>query len=226
VNTAIHSSSTPSANALQVAFLALVPRNRTHGRVCFGHLKCQAKREDVIAEMVALCWRWFVRLVQKGKDPAQFPSVLACYAARAVRSGRRLARMDRPRDVLSPRAQQLHGFTVQSLPLSTRTSHEALYSSPQGQRRLDAFEERLRDNTITPVPDQVCFRLDFPAWVRTRTERDRRVIEDLMAGERTMDVADKHGLTTGRISQLRRDFLEDWTRFCADPAERGSGWNV
>ena len=38
-----------------------------------------------------------------------------------------------------------------------------------------------------------------------------------MAGERTMDVADKHGLTAGRISQLRRDFMEDWQRFTADP---------
>jgi hypothetical protein len=40
------------------------------------------------------------------------------------------------------------------------------------------------------------------------------VIDDLMIGERTMDVADKHGLTAARISQLRRDFYEDWTKFC------------
>jgi hypothetical protein len=74
----------------------------------------------------------------------------------------------------------------------------------------------LRDNTITPVPDQVSFRLDFPAWLKKRSERDRLVVQDLMAGERTTDLAGKYGLTAGRISQLRRDFLEDWRRFTGD----------
>ena len=34
----------------------------------------------------------------------------------------------------------------------------------------------------------------------------------------TLDVADMHGLTAGRVSQLRRDFLEDWQHFTADGA--------
>jgi len=213
-------SSNPAPNSsLHAAFLELVPMIRTHGLVVFRFLKCEDKREDVIQEMIALSWRWFVRLVQKGKDPTAFPTAIATFAARAVKSGRRLARMERPRDVLSERAQQLHGFKVESLPISTRTSHENLFAAPHGQRRQDAFEERLRDNTITPVPDQVSFRLDFPAWVHTRTERDRQVIEDLMAGARTMDVADKHGLTAGRVSQLRRDFMEDWAWFCGEKAD-------
>ena len=55
-------------------------------------------------------------------------------------------------------------------------------------------------------PSQAAFRLDFPAWLTTRTERDRRLAEDLMTGERTSDVSTKFGLTQGRISQLRRDF--------------------
>ena len=35
-----------------------------------------------------------------------------------------------------------------------------------------------------------------------------------------MDVAGKHGLSPGRVSQLRREFQEAWERFTADPAER------
>jgi hypothetical protein len=208
---------TPSLSHLHARFLALLPRIRTHGRFFFRHLKCREKKADAIAEMVALSWKWFVRLVEKGKDPGQFSSILATFAARAVRSGRRLARMERTKDVLSPRAQQLHDFRVESLPQSTRASFEHLYSSPLGQRRQDAFEERLRDNAITPVPDQVSFRLDFPAWLKTRSERDRRVVQDLMAGERTQDVAAKHGLTAGRVSQLRREFMQDWWWFCGEP---------
>src|SRR5205085_7671788 len=78
------------------------------------------------------------------------------------------------------------------------------------------LDEALHDNPRSPVPDQVCFRLDFPCWLNTLTERDRRVVGDLMAGERTLDVADKHGLSPARVSQLRREFMEGWLAFCGE----------
>ena len=40
-----------------------------------------------------------------------------------------------------------------------------------------------------------------------------------MLGERTLDVANKHGLSPARVSQLRREFMEDWTHFCGDGEE-------
>jgi hypothetical protein len=115
--------------------------------------------------------------------------------------------------VLSFVAQARHGFRVERLPATTRSPHEHLYADPHGQALLDVFEERLRDNTQTPVADQVAFRIDFPLWRCTRSERDRRVIDALMAGGRTRDVSQRFGLSPGRVSQLRRDFLEDWRRF-------------
>jgi hypothetical protein len=58
-------------------------------------------------------------------------------------------------------------------------------------------------------------------WVKTRTDRDRRIIGDLMAGERTKDVSRKYGLSPARVSQLRQDFHADWERFnsekCQEP---------
>ena len=72
------------------------------------------------------------------------------------------------------------------------------------------------------MPDQVIFRNDFPAWLRTRTERDRRVAQDLMVGERTKNVARKFGMSPGRVSQLRRDFHEDWQRFEGDLNDDGT----
>jgi hypothetical protein len=44
-----------------------------------------------------------------------------------------------------------------------------------------------------------------------------RIIDDLMAGERTFDVSQKYGLSPGRISQLRRRLHDDWEVFCAAP---------
>ncbi|HZY85531.1 MAG TPA: hypothetical protein VFE78_11925 [Gemmataceae bacterium] len=188
---------------LQAAFLALVlPKVVAHGRVYFRHLKAERK-EDCIAEMVALAWKWHLRLAERGKDAARFPTAIATFAARAVRSGRRLAGMDRARDALSPLAQQRKGFAVGKLPD---------YSSLNG----NAFDEALRDNTQTPPDQQCAFRIDFPAWRAGRTERDQRVLDDLMVGERTLEVAGRHGLSPGRVSQLRREFRTDWRRYCGD----------
>jgi hypothetical protein len=81
--------------------------------------------------------------------------------------------------------------------------------------------EALHDNTQTPVDEQVCFRLDFPAWLNTLGDRDRRVVKDLMRGERALEVAHKFGVSPSRVSQLRREFQRGWTHFCGEgPADR------
>jgi hypothetical protein len=192
---------------LQVRFLPLVPRIELHGRIYFRFLRCPVRREEAVAEMVGLCWKWYVRLAEQGRDAGGFVGKLAGFAARAVASGRRLTGVERAKDVLSSVAQRRGGFVVERLP-----DYSTLNPNP--------ISEALQDNTQTPPPDQVAFRLDFPAWRLTRTERDRRVVDDLMLGERTLDVAHKYGLSPARISQLRREFLADWTRFTADPADR------
>jgi hypothetical protein len=198
-----------SASALRhlhATFLAMVPRIVTHGQVYFRHLKCPLQREDAIAEMVALTWMWHVRLTERGKDTSRFVSALATYAARSVQSGGRLTGMERPKEVLSPWAQRVHGFEVQKLP-----DHSTLSRTP--------FAEALQDNTQTPVPDQVAFRCDYPPWRASHTERDRRIIDALMLGERTSVVAARHGLSASRISQMRHELHQDWQRFCGEDEE-------
>jgi hypothetical protein len=191
---------------LQARFLALLPRIELHGRIYFRQLRCRNRRDEALQEMRALAWRSFVRLIRRGKDPVDFPTVLASFAARAVRNGRRLCGQEKPRDVLSTQAQRRHGFTVDRLP-----DHSTLSANP--------YAEALHDNTRTPPPEQVAFRCDFPAWRRTRSQRDRKVIDDLMVGSRTLDIARKYGLTPARISQMRREFQADWSAFCGEGAE-------
>jgi hypothetical protein len=192
---------------LQAAFLDLVlPRVLSHGRVYFRHLRSAELKEEYIAEMVALTWRWHLRLAERGKDATRFPTALATFAARAVRSGRRLAGMDRARDALSALARQRHGFTVGKLP-----DCSTLDGSP--------LDEALHDNTKSPPDQQAMFRIDFPSWRASRNDRDRLVLDDLMLGERTLDVAGKYGLSPGRVSQLRREFLLDWRRYCDEPPQ-------
>ncbi len=120
---------------------------------------------------------------------------------------------EKAKDALSPRAQNRHGFTVESLPHSLQTTMQERYGEPRGQYKQDVLEERLHDNCVTPIPDQVSFRIDFPAWMRTRTERDRRIIDDMIRDEGTGALATKYGVSLARISQLRREYLLDWLAF-------------
>src|SRR6516164_9392310 len=134
---------------LHARFLSILPRIATHGRVYFRHLR-RADQEEAIQEMVALSWKWFVRLAARGKDATRFPSALATYAARAVRSGRRACGQERGRDALSPSAQRRHGFLVSTLPdVSTLTDNP--------------LSEALADNSKSPPDQQAMFRIDFPS---------------------------------------------------------------
>jgi hypothetical protein len=203
----------PALDQLQGPFLALLPRIELHARITFRGIRCLDTREDAVAETVALAWLWHVRLAERGKDVLQFPGAFAALAARAVRSGRRACGHERGNEVLSPVARRRHGFRVESLPTSTRSPHEDLYATPHGQQRQDCFEERLRDNTRSPVPDQAAFRIDFPAWLRTLTGRERRLIRAMARNERTKDLSKEFEVSPGRISQLRRAFHDAWLRY-------------
>jgi hypothetical protein len=195
---------------LQAAFLSIVPRIELHGRVCF-RTKSWHDQQEAVAEMVDLCWKWFLRLAERGKDATRFPSVLATFAARAVYNGRRLAGMSKAKDVLSSVAQRRHGFAVGRLPD---------VSTLNGNPLFDA----LHDNSRSPVPEQVAFRLDFPAWLATLGARNRSIAQDMAQGHRTGELADAYGLSPARVSQLRRQFHRDWQKFCGElPASEGRG---
>src|SRR5262249_47556713 len=98
-------------------------------------------------------------------------------------------------------AQRRHNFTVQRLP--------EVESGVEENQTIDA----LKDNSRTPPPDQAAFRIDYPAWLSRLPRRNRAIAVDMATGEGTRDLARKHQLSQGRISQLRRELHSDWRRF-------------
>jgi hypothetical protein len=203
---------------VQAAFQRILPRIQLHAEIHFRQVKCPDQRADLIAEVVALAWQWFQRLAEKGKDASQFPSALATFATRAARCGRRVCGQEKAKDVMSPLAQQRHGFKVESLPASTAMSQENLYGTVRGQEGLDEFEERLQDNTQTPVPDQVAFRIDWPRFFRQLTWRDRNLARFLALGHSGKKAAEKFQLSPGRVTQLRQEWCREWKAFCGELA--------
>jgi hypothetical protein len=79
---------------------------------------------------------------------------------------------------------------------------------------IDAIVEDKR----APVADQVAAKMDVGAWFATLTQRMRQIAKDLAFGCSTSEVAKRHGVTAGRISQLRRTLEESWLAFQQETA--------
>ena len=203
---------------LHQQFLTLMAKIETHARIVFRAIRCPVRKEDAVQDCIALAWKWFLRLQERGRDINQFPMVFVFLVVKAVASGRRLTGMLRVKDVLSERCQRKHGFNVEALPTSTRISVEVLVAKPRGQEMQDAFEERLQDNGTTPVPDQVAFRIDWPSFFTTLPTRDQRMAEFLPLGHNAKQAAEKFGLSAGRITQLRQRWCKEWLCFQNEPA--------
>ncbi len=192
-----------SLRRLHARYNAILPRIVRHARVVFRYVKCWHTKEDKVAEAVGHCWKWIKKLDKLGKKWWCFVSRLADYACRAVKSGRKVAGSITINDVLNEINQARKGYCICKLPDYSTESTNPL-------------AEALTDNTVSEIPDQVAFRLDFPEYRDTYSERDQQVMDDMMLGHRTIDLAEKYKMSQGRISQLRREFYEGWDRFHGD----------
>jgi hypothetical protein len=203
----------PSNDSLQAEFQRLLPHIQAEAGHAFRSVACAQQRSDRIAEAVALGWQWFLRLVERGKDVFRFQKSFVFSVIAAVRRGRRLCGQESTTEVLSFCAQRQYGFTVLSLLPSPRTAWEHLHSAPRGQSLEDAYEDRLRDDAVTPVPDQAAFRVDWPQFLRKLSRRDRRLAAFLALGHSAKKAAHRFQLSPGRVTQLRQQWCREWQRF-------------
>jgi hypothetical protein len=179
-------------------FLAMMPKILQHCRVAFRGLPPEA-RDEATQEALANTWAAFARLAEQGRQERAFATVLARFAAAQVRDGRSVGSGQNSRDVLSERAQRVKQFVV------WRLDH---YDWEDG-----CWREAIVEDPHTPVFDQVCFRIDFPEWLRRLSPRDRRAAKSLAMGNTTNEVARKLKISAGRVSQLRRELHKSWLEF-------------
>src|SRR5947208_2379963 len=59
------SPSPSSSPAPQDVFLTLLPRVKLHARIRFRFIRCEDRKEEAIAEAVALVWQWCLRLLER-----------------------------------------------------------------------------------------------------------------------------------------------------------------
>jgi hypothetical protein len=196
-----HRTPRPSSPAWHKRFLVMLPTIVGFARRSLRSLPPEAL-EDAVAEVVANTTVAYARLVERGRENIAYPTVLAMYAVRQYRDGRRVGVKMNSNDVYSQHAQARGNFSMQHI-------------GAPGEQRY-GWREQLTENCRTPVAEQAAFRIDFPQWLLALSQRDRRIIEDLAFGERTGDVAVKYGVSPSRISQMRKQLQEGWERFVGD----------
>ena len=184
-----------------VGFLAVLPAVKTHAEIQFRKLPLE-RREDAIQEAIASACVSYQRLAARGMLHVAHPGTIATFAVNHVRNGRHIGgHQDSPRDVMSPICQRRHGLKVESLKMR-----------PSGAGG-DGWKSLVIADRKANIPDLAAFRVDFADWLATLSRRDRRIINRLACGDRTMEVAERCGLSWSRVSQLRRRFEREWRTF-------------
>ena len=186
----------------QEGFLAVLPAVTDHAQFRFRKYRTEQREELIQEAIAAACMNYQLAAVQ-GKLDVVHATTLARFAVRHVRSGRHTGgRQNTARDVLAPTCQKRQGICVESFntPLSSD-------GKTAGWKQIAIASRR------TKIPELAAFRIDFSAWLKSFTCRDRRIIAALVRGDRTFEVAEKFAVTEGRITQLRRRFEHDWAVF-------------
>ncbi len=174
----------------QNRFLELLPQIERQARKAF-YDRQPAEREELIQEVVANTYVAFARLVQLGKQELAYATPLVMYAVRHVRSGRRVGTPVNKRDVLSPANRHV---TVEPL------------------QRFDHGEWKeilVEDKRVGPA-ETAAARLDVAKWFRKLPTVKRRIARVLASGESTQGAAKLLGLSSGRVSRLRRELQASW----------------
>jgi hypothetical protein len=179
----------------------MLPQIHNQARVAFRGEPAELC-EELMAEVIANCWVAFVRLMDRGLEDVIYPTPLAQFAIKQVRSGRKVGSQLNVNDVSSEYAQRSKGFVLESL---------VRYN----QRKQEWKEILVEDRHAGPA-DTAASRIDFGEWLWSLPRRSRRVAETLATGESTKRAARKHRVSVGRISQMRRELRKDWQRFTAN----------
>lgn len=181
---------------LHQRFQGILPQIQNCARFAFRRMPREI-REDAIQDVTVQCYFAFCRLTRQGREEQAYPTVLARFAIRRYRAGRRAAGVVSARDA-SPQLIQCQAVSG---------------GRREIPRRRIRWREMITEDRRTPIPEQVSFRLDFPAWLQRLSPDNRRCAILLARGYRGTEVARKLRVTTARISQVRRELHGNWLRF-------------
>lgn len=154
-------------------------------------------REEVYQELVALALKGYTLLIEKEKYQSIFASPIANYAIRHYWSGRRITGQNST-DIFAARTKVLGRAETMNYVL--------------GDENVNRWTEIVLSDD-TDVSRDVAFKIDYENWFATLPLRDQRMLEAMVAGDTTNEIAGKFNLSPATISQKRRRFVELWKEY-------------
>ena len=194
---AINNERNGNETSWQTRFVTMLPEIQQRLRQAFRHLDAEA-REDSIEEAIVHSLLSYSRLHERGRAESASPSSLAWYATLQVKRGRPAGSRMNGKEPLSRYAQLGNGIRIE-------------------QMQSNWIDEMVEDKRAS-ITDQVAAKMDVGAWFATLTKRMKEIAKDLACGFTTSEVAMKYGVSSGRVSQLRRTLEESWAAFQQEAA--------
>lgn len=194
----------------QRGYLALLPAIETYARSAFRRMDAEG-REEAVQEAVCNAMVAYMRLFRLGKVELAYPGVLARYAVAQTRDHRKVGGRLNSRDVASGYCQRRKGLVVERLDG---------FSGHRG-----AWREVLIEDRRAGPAEVAAVRMDFAAWLEGLPRRMAEIATFLAAGQTTGHAAREFGVSSARISQLRRELRRSWRTFQdeADAASQTAG---
>lgn len=159
---------------------------KIYGLASAQHCRLRGERkEEAVQETVAITWRECQKLFERGENVVRLLGRIVEFAAKGVRSDRRLVGQPPVRDVMSPARR--HGHNV--------------------------GEPREHERVTQPETDQAELSVDLEEFLGTLDDRRREIAEQLAAGYNTADVGRLRGVTRAAIYLVRKDLIEAWEEF-------------
>jgi hypothetical protein len=206
--TAASQTDETSTESWQGGFMKMLPGIKRQARAAFISMDAEA-REDAVSEVVANTMCAYKRLHERGELERAFISALTRYAIAQFHDGRRVGSPQCAGDVYSAHAKR-------------KGNHKRIHLGTPG-KRVGEWLECLQDNRITPVPDQVAFRIDFPEWLNSQAPRDKQIAERLSLGFSAANVVLCDMRIRARIATGRKSvaILANKNGFCVFTSKGG-----
>lgn len=201
ITTAVQSTPTES---VQQCFERLLPHIERIAWKAYRQLNGNENHEageEYVQDVRGVCWEAYQRGLSKGREFTA--RNLAFYACKRVRAGRSI------------------------VPSSRRSIDNPHRKAQTGQCREEWYEDSLselaRDND-NPA-DVAAFRIDGRAWFASLSPTSRKTLLAVLnpasvtanGGMSGKAIAHALHITPGRLSQRRRELLESYLAFTADP---------
>jgi hypothetical protein len=179
-------------------FLALLPDIVRIIKYCF-RFQGSNRREELIADAVALSFVGYRRLIASGKEDRVFATALAKFAVRQVVDGRRVGARMNVNDALSPIAKRQQRIKRVGFQDDRCAS-------------VDFGEVVIADKRTSPA-DVACFKVDLEVWLNSLRPKMRAIALTLAVGHTPLEVARYLNVSKARVSQFRQELRLSWEAF-------------